>query len=226
MKKNFIVLDTEGMSGGRPYNIGYIVANSDGKIIAQRSFACLPCVMENLNNSLKSSQKEVTKMTHKNIEEILCNPHKYQWCTISNVKDALISDITEYDISEIWAYNVTFDKGEINRLFNDDIMHELSIEWLDIWSAVVMTKCLTKKFVKFCKKNNFLTEKGNCKTSAEVVYAYMTKNIDFKEEHTALEDCKIELELLLWAKKTKKKIDGTVKNPWRLVKNFCEVNGL
>jgi hypothetical protein len=114
----------------------------------------------------------------------------------------------------------------MNRLFDDDTMTKINCDWLDIWSAIVMTKCLSKKYVKFCKENGFMTEKGNCKTSAEVVYAYLTNNTNFVEEHTGLSDAKIEYDILIMAKKTKKKIDGTVANPWKLVKNFCEINGL
>ena len=100
----------------------------------------------------------------------------------------------------------------------------MGISWLDIWSAIVMTKCCCKKYVKFCKKNGFMTEKGNCKTSAEVVWGYLTNNPNFEEEHTGLADCEIEYKILLTAKSTKKKIDGTIRNPWKLVQQFCEQN--
>ena len=226
MFKRIIVLDVEGMSGKRPYNVGYIVADLKGNICAERSFACLPCVWENLSVSMHSAQEKAKAMTHKNIREILETPDKYNWVTIEEVRNALIRDIIEYKVSEIWAYNCSFDKGMMTRLFEDNILEELGITWLDIWSAIVMTKCLTRKYVKFCKSNGFITPSGNCMTSAEVVYAYLTDNVNFEEEHTGLSDCKLEYKLLLTAKNTKKKIDGTYPQPWRLVKKFCEVNGL
>lgn len=226
MAKTIIVLDVEGMSGKRPYDIGYIIADFKGNVFVERSFACLPCVWENLSNSMKTALDNVREMTHRNIKEILEKPDKYNWSTIEEIRTALIDDVLKYKVSEIWAYNCSFDKSMMTHLFDDDTLTKINCDWLDIWSAIVVTKCLTKKYVKFCKENGFLTEKGNCKTSAEVVYAYLTKNIDFCEEHTGLNDAKIEYEILLMAKKTKKKIDGTLANPWKLVKKFCEVNGL
>lgn len=226
MRKNVIVLDVEGMSGKRPYDVGYIIADFKGNIYAERSFACLPCVWENLATTMKTSQETAKQMTHRNIREILETPDKYNWVTIADVRNSLIADIVEYNVKEIWAYNCSFDKGAMTRLFADDTLDKLGIVWLDIWSAIVMTKCLTKKYVRFCKSNGFVTEKGNCKTSAEVVFAYLTNNTSFEEEHTGLSDCKIEYRILLSAKATKKKIDGTLVHPWRLVQKFCEVNGL
>lgn len=226
MAKNIIVLDVEGMSGKRPYDVGYIVADFKGNVYEERSFACMPCIWENLATSMKTALETVKEMTHRNIREILESPQKYNWSTIEQIRESFIADVMKYHVSEIWAYNCSFDKGMMTRLFGDNILEELGITWLDIWSAIVMTKCLTRKYVKFCKDNGFVTPSGNCMTSAEVVYAYLTNNTSFEEEHTGLSDCKLEYKLLLTAKNTKKKIDGTYPQPWRLVKKFCEVNGL
>ena len=54
----------------------------------------------------------------------------------------------------------------------------------------------TKEYYEYCKANNFITEKGNLKKSAEVVYGYITNNPNYIEEHTALEDSKIEATIL------------------------------
>lgn len=225
--KKVIVLDTEGISGKRPYNIGYLIGDLHGNIYVKRSFACMPCIWENLESAIRFAQENVREMTHKNIQEIFENPdNKYTWANIDEIREIFISDIISHGITEIWAYNCNFDKNGLKRLFGYDFFDRYKVNWLDIWSAIVMTKCLSKKFVKFCKANNLVTENGNCKTSAEAVTAYLENDPNFTEEHTALSDCLLEYKLLIIAKKTKKKIDGKVCQPWRLVKNFCEVNGL
>ena len=61
MTKKFIVLDVEGMSNKRPYNIGYIVADRYGSIYKKRSVAILSAIIENLNNC-----EQAKEMTHKN----------------------------------------------------------------------------------------------------------------------------------------------------------------
>ena len=65
--KPFIVLDVEGASNCRPYNIGYIIGDKYGNIYEKRSIAILPCIWENLQNSNAFTKH----MTHKNIKEIL-----------------------------------------------------------------------------------------------------------------------------------------------------------
>ena len=220
--KKIIIIDVEGMSGKRPYNVGFLVADLKGNIYRSYSGAIMPCIWENLQSSMKTAQEKARDMTHKNIQEILSTPTKYKWETVEDFMNTFNSAIEEFNVSEIWAYNCNFDRNAISKL--GDIKSKVS--WFDIWSAIVMTKCLTKKYVKFCKNNGFVTDKGNCKTSAETVYAYLTNNNNFEEEHTGLSDCRIEYEILMKAKKTKKKIDGTLAQPWKLVKKFCEDNGL
>ena len=222
MSKIILILDVEGMSGKRPYNVGFIVGDLKGNVYEEYSFAIMPAIWENLASSMKTAQFTAKEMTHKNIKEILETPTKYEWSTIENFMETLRGVIKKYHVKEIWAYNCTFDKNAISKL--GDLPD--NVGWYDIWSAIVMTKCCTKKFVKFCRKNNFLTDKGNCKTSAEVVYSYLTGDTDFTEEHTGLSDCQIEYQILLKAKRTKKKIDGALKQPWKLVKKFCEEKGL
>jgi hypothetical protein len=217
--KNIIILDVEGMGTVRPYNIGYIIADTKGNIIAEKSFALPSCIWENLKNCFCAKE-----MTHKNIEEILADEkrEKYRYISVEDCKDEIIEDIKEYNVSEIWAYNVAFDKGALQRLFGNDFykLEELC-SFYDIWSAIIYTKLVNKKFVRYCKKNGFLTESGNCKTSAEVVYGYLFNQPNFVEEHTGLADVKIEYQTYLKAKQTKKKMLQKG-NPWNMIKKFCE----
>ena len=80
---------------------------------------------------------------------------------------------------------------------------------------------LNKDYVKFCNKNGFITAKGNVMTKAEVVYRYLTNDIEFSEEHTGLNDCRIEYEILLAAINSGKKIDRRFKNS--SMENFQKV---
>lgn len=224
-----LVLDVEGMSGKRPYDVGFIVADKKGEIYEEYSLACMPCVWENLSVTFVTSQEKAKTMTHKNIEEILRSPDKYRWYTIEQVLDTLEKVITRHKISEIWAYNCSFDKSAINRLLEGyEIKYPnlCKVDWLDIWSAIVMTRCCTKKYVKYCRKNDFVTDRGNIKTSAEVVYSYLIGEKDFEEEHTGHADCLIEYQILMTAIKSKKKINGKISMPWKMVKNFVEENGI
>ena len=65
-KKRIMILDVEGLSTCRPYNIGWIIGDKHGNIYSEESMAILPCIWENLKNCLHAKE-----MTHKNVEEIL-----------------------------------------------------------------------------------------------------------------------------------------------------------
>ena len=56
---------------------------------------------------------------------------------------------------------------------------------------------INDEYIKFCEKHECFTEQGNYSTTAETVYKFITKNTEFEEEHTALADSLIELEILL-----------------------------
>ena len=68
-KEKFIVLDTEGMSGKIPYNIGFIVADRYGKIYKSYSFALPENIYVNICQCAKTQQ--AVEMTAKNVQEIL-----------------------------------------------------------------------------------------------------------------------------------------------------------
>jgi hypothetical protein len=232
--KNFIVLDVEGYSTCKPYDIGYIITNKKGEILGEKSLAIMPAIQENIITMCKYHDTEALKaaneMAHKNITEILQDTNnKYEKIySIDEVFKILVNSIIEYNISEIWAYNSAFDKSAIHRLFSDEQNATLDklITFYDIIPAILHTRLLTKKYVKFCIKNGYLTEKGNIQTKAEIVYKYLFNNLDFVEAHTGLEDCKIEAKILQKAMARKKEVNTEPCQAWKILRQFCETNDI
>lgn len=225
--KTIAVLDVEGGLNAKPYNIGYLICDVHGNIYAERSFALMDCIWENLEKSKRLDPENVGRlMTFTNIQEILTNNVKYNWCLTDDFLMQFIRDIETYGITEIWAYNVAFDKGAIeDRLLGFSISKLMGFEWYDIMKSAVHNLYLSPKYIDFCLKNGFVTEKGNLKSSAESGYAYLSENKDFMEEHTGLADCKIEYMLYLKARAKKKKIKRS-NGDWRTLKNYREKKGL
>ena len=56
--------------------------------------------------------------------------------------------------------------------------------------------CKMPTYIEFCEEHNFLTKNGRPQATAESIYAFITNNPDYKEEHTALEDVEIETEIM------------------------------
>lgn len=223
--KKFIVLDVEGCANARPYNVGYIIADKHNKIYKKRSIVFPSTYWENLQRCI--SDRYVEEMTHKNIQEILTDSEngiltrKYKPMGIDNFYKMFVKDVNKYDVSEMWAYNVNFDKSALNRLFGERF-NNIELEYKDIIPAILHTKLMTKKYINFCRDNNFVTEKGNIQTKVETVYRYLTGCIDFEEEHTGLTDVLIEYQILLTAFNTKKKIFYKPCQAWRELNKFIK----
>ena len=59
-----------------------------------------------------------------------------------------------------------------------------------------------QRYKNFCLDNEFITQSGiYFKTSAETTFAYLIKDSEFIESHTALDDARIEMEILTKALK-------------------------
>ena len=220
--KKFIVLDVEGLSNRRPYNIGYVVADRTGKIFEKVSVALPAVLWENVNGL---SCLNAMEMTHKNIQEILADfeneDRKYTYQTIKGFYNELFNHIAKYSIKTIWAYNVAFDRASLKRL-DENRFNQLNVEFADIWTAITYSKLCTKKYVKWCKDNEAYTPKGYLSTSAETVYKYLKGLTDFEEEHTGLADVMIELEILLYVFKSGKKVHKETSQPWRILRNLMQ----
>lgn len=225
----FIVLDVEGYSTCKPYDVGFRVVDSKGKCYEEHSVAVMPAIEENLYTMCKYKEiegmKDANEMCHRNIHEILTDTaQKYSKCySIGRFWDALIMLITKHRIKRIWAYNCSFDSSALRRLFGEEkysILCEM-VSFCDIIPAILHTHLLTKKYVNFCKKNDFLTEKGNVRTKAEIVYKYLFGKMDFEEEHTGLADARIETEILLLAMNKSKNPKHKPCQAWKILQDFC-----
>lgn len=233
MSSKFMVLDVEGYSACRPYDVGYKISDKNGTSYAEKSFAIMPAVFDNM--CYKSDMQAVKglagahEMAHKNIEEIL-NDNKNKYNKVFDINSfyfEFLRDIQEHNIKRVWAYNCSFDKSALARLFGNkfDIIENM-VTFCDIIPAILYTKLLNKNYIDFCKSNNFVTPKGNIQTKAETVYRYLTGNTNFEEEHTGLADVQIETEILLMAMRETKNPKRKPCQAWKIIKEFCVVNDI
>lgn len=230
-KEKFIVLDCEGMSGKIPYNIGFIVADRCGKIYKRYSFAMPENIYINITQSARTGQ--AVEMTAKNVQEILQDfakpKRKRKYSCVSNdyFVNLLLKVVKRYKVKKIFAYNVTFDKTCLKSIFKEKFTElENTVEFCDIIPMILHAKLLTKKYCEWCIENGFVTDKGNIMTKAEVVYKYLTNDLDFVEEHTGLADVYIEYNILLTAYKTHYKMYTKPCQAWKILREFCTEKGI
>lgn len=69
---------------------------------------------------------------------------------------------------------------------------------VDLWGLACQRLINTDRYKDYCLKNKKLSPSGlYFSTNAESVFGYLTKNSDFIEQHTALDDAEIETQILL-----------------------------
>ena len=90
-------------------------------------------------------------------------------------------------------------------------------EFFCIWSMACQVLLNSTSYIKFALQNGLESEAGNIQTSAEACYKFLTNSVDFTEEHTGLEDVRIEIDIMAKCFSTHKKMDKNINTScWRL----------
>lgn len=199
MKKTiYCTLDTETVGGcANPkgmYNLGCVIHDKDGNIFATTSML----VMEHYNDIEKDTY---AKNNFHIYEERLNNGTMSAVATERDAIEIVRNLCKFYGVKYVQAYNSVFD-------FEKTICRELldDFEFIDIYLMALQTITHLKGYKKFCIENGFKSQSGkSCATSAESVYAFITDNADYTEEHTALSDAMIEKDIFVRCYKMHKK---------------------
>ena len=139
------------------------------------------------------------------------------------VRETLKKVMDKYKITAVCAYNANFDYNALNTtqrwLTKSKYRYFLpyGTKVFCIWHMACQTICMQKSYVRFCLENGWTSSSGNIKTSAEAVYAYMTKDKNFVESHTGLQDVLIEVQILAHCfRQHKKMIKSINRTCWRI----------
>lgn len=207
-KSYFLVVDTEtanGLTDSLVYDCGFTVIDKQGNVYQTGSYVISdifihqPQLMETAYYAQKIPNYDKDLQDGK---RILINLYKLRLIVIDLLK--------LYNIKKVWAFNAQFDINALNNTvkfttkgkYKYFFPYGTSINC--IWAVACQTLCVQTRYFKFIQNKSLFTQNG-IKTSAEVVYQYITKT-DFIEEHTALEDAIIESEILVKCLKQHKKM--------------------
>lgn len=187
-KTIYCTLDTETVGGvSNPTgmcNLGCVIHDKDGNIFATTSML----VMEHYD---KIPNDDYAKKNFPIYEERLCRGEMTAIASEAQAVEVVRSLCKMYNVKYVMAYNSSFD-------FTKTVCRELIVdfEFIDIYLMALQTITHLKKYAKFCRENELYSRSGKtCSTSAESVYAFITDNADYTEEHTALNDAIIEMEI-------------------------------
>lgn len=188
-----LVLDTEtfGINDKRVYNIGWVIHHADGEPVVARNYL----VKQFWDDAdLMTSAYYANKIKIYN-ERIAMGADKVVYFgTILNILKRDLAKNTPMS----FAFNSDFDNKSIAttcEYFGRE--NPFATPILDIMDYLEPI-CGEADYIDFCERNGFMTKhkKPRPQRKAETLFAYMTNNPDYAEEHTALEDSKIEYEII------------------------------
>lgn len=191
MNKNiYCTLDTETVGGvANPtgmYNLGAVIHDKDGNIFATTSVL----VMEHYEDINKD---DYAKKNFPVYVERLVNGSISAVTTEAEAVSIVRNLCHFYGVKYVMAYNSGFD---FCKTVCRDLLDEF--EFIDLYLMALQTITHQKGFDKFCHENNFIARSGkSCSTGVEAIYAYITGNPTFEEEHTALSDAMNEMAIFV-----------------------------
>ena len=207
--KYYAVLDTETVTDARvPYDVGVTVTNRKGEKVEQ--FNALTQEIVGNKTGLYVLAKDSFAKHKAEFYFNLVDAEPEIIMPWGDIIDELWDIRKKYDKPPIVAYNARFDVGVMNR-YSESLGYapffgEDSEIW-DLWNIALHSLCNSRNYVEFALLNDFITEAGNVKSSAEAVFNYLMKDGKFEEAHTALADTEIEAKILQACFKRHKKLE-------------------
>lgn len=205
-----IVLDTEtantfrngkqlDTSNALVYDCGWAVVDTKGHVYEERSF---------VNRDIFVYQREAMRTAYyaDKIPQYVADLRagKRKMANTYQIKKQLLADIKKYRIKEVVAHNARFDYNALNtteRYTSKSKYRYWFPAGIEIWDTLKIARSVIGKmptYRKWCEKNGYITKNNQCRFTAEILYRFISKDNDFIESHTGLEDVRIEREILFY----------------------------
>ena len=230
-KKYILVLDIEtanDIDDALAYDLGFAVADRKGNIYEMHSLMIGEMFINHAEmlksayyaDKIPSYWKDYAKGDRKMV-------------SLLTARKMIYGIMKDYRITEIFAYNASFDYNGLNRTLR--YLTKSKYRWFFpygtkvncIWNMACQTILQQKAFFRFALENGLVKDNGILMTSAEAAYRYICKDNNFTEAHTGLEDVKIETAILAKCFAQHKPMDTTISRfcwqlPQKNFKNFAE----
>lgn len=218
-KTYYLVVDVETadkVESPLVYDLGYAVCDRKGTIYEKGSFV--------INNIFYGyNEKMQTAYYAEKLPQYYDGIEKGEWqpTNLSNAREIIKQVIKKYNVKMVLAYNAYFDRNALNntmaKLTNLKYFFPYGTEFGCIWSMACQVLCCQKSYLKWAIDNGFVSPSGNIKTSAETVYAYLSGQKDFQEQHTGLADVEIETYIFAQCMRQHKKLKKEINRLcWRI----------
>lgn len=192
------------------YDVGFAVSDKEGNIYEEQSFVVAEIF---LDEELMASAYFIDKIPQY-WEEI--KQGKRKLARFNTIRLAFAETCARHNITKVCAHNARFDYRSLNltqRFLTSSKYRYFFPYGVEIWDTLKMSREVLKNcenYEKFCAENNFLTKNKAKQFTAEVLFRFITNNVDFTESHTGLEDVLIEKDIFSYCMTKNPELDGAL----------------
>lgn len=181
-----------------PYDFGFKVIDSKGNSYEDHSYVNSDIFLDEFK--LMQSAYYCDKIPDY-IRDLVNGTRQLK--TSYEIRKIICDLIKKYDCQFIVAHNARFDYracNNIQRWTTKSKYRYFFPKDIEIWDTLKMARDVLLKmptYLQFCEDNGFMTKhrKPQPQLTAEVIYRFITNDIDFVEEHKGFEDVEIETEI-------------------------------
>lgn len=192
-----------------PYDIGFAVIDSFGRIYETHSY---------INSDIFNHERELMNSAYyankipQYIEDIANGTRQVK--STYEIRQIMLKLIEEYNMKFVCAHNAGFDHRAMNNIIRWTTKSKFRYffpKGIEFWDTLKMATDVVKNtptYRTFCEAHGYVTKhrKPQPQLTAEIIYRYITGNIEFKESHTGLEDVLIEAKILNFCRRKHKKM--------------------
>ena len=227
-KRYTLILDTETVSNNKGFSLygNYVFDIGATLCVIEDSNIT---ILENLNYLVEEIYKDEDLMKNYFFGEDRLNSfykenNDIEICSWNKIIELFKKIIEDLEIEDYAAFNITFDMNSIqstcDKLKSDNPFKDLTK--VDLYNKSCQALADDENYKIFCVENGRVTEKGNIKSDAESVFAYLFNAPSIIESHTALLDAILETKIYQWLLKEEKEQDTFFEDTpntqaWRLV---------
>lgn len=190
-----------------PYDFGFAVIDSHGRVYETFSFVNADIYLD--EHELMQSAYYANKLPI--YEADLANGSR-KLATTQTIRRIMMQKIKQYNCKFVCAHNARFDHRACNNIIRFTTKSKYRYFFpknIEVWDTLKMARDVVATmptYRKFCKENGYLTKNGQVRLTAEILYRFISKEINFVESHTGLEDVLIEAQILAYCVRRHKKM--------------------
>lgn len=212
-KKYILMLDTETCNGfmdengkldltfSLVYDIGFAVIDKQGNVYESYSYVLSDVFMGYAD--IMRSAYYAEKIP--NYFDDLRNGTR-QSKTAYDIRAKIFELCKKYNCTVVCAHNAKFDINALNctiRYLTKSKVRYFLPYGVEVWDTLKMAESVISTmptYRRFCEDNGYMTnhKKPRPRLTAEIIYRFISGLDDFIENHTGLEDVKIEIKILAY----------------------------